>query len=45
VAHTGVPMHTDAKHAIAHNKIMVIDGYEVLTRSLNFTKAPEEHNA
>jgi phosphatidylserine/phosphatidylglycerophosphate/cardiolipin synthase-like enzyme len=35
----------DAQHAIAHNKIFVIDGYLVLTGSFNFTKAAEEHNA
>jgi len=35
----------DAKHAIAHNKIMVIDGEVVITGSFNFTKAAEEHNA
>jgi phosphatidylserine/phosphatidylglycerophosphate/cardiolipin synthase-like enzyme len=35
----------DAKHAIAHNMIMVIDGETVITGSFNFTKAAEEHNA
>jgi len=35
----------DAEHAIAHNKIMIIDGYLVLTGSFNFTKAAEENNA
>ncbi|HEV7923832.1 MAG TPA: phospholipase D family protein [Verrucomicrobiae bacterium] len=45
VAHAGIPTYIDAKHAIAHNKIMVIDGYEVLTGSFNFTRAAEEHNA
>jgi phosphatidylserine/phosphatidylglycerophosphate/cardiolipin synthase-like enzyme len=34
-----------AKHAIAHNKIMVIDGQVVITRSFNFTKFAEEINA
>ncbi|MGO8697674.1 MAG: phospholipase D family protein [Limisphaerales bacterium] len=43
VAHAGIPTYIDAVHAIAHNKIMVIDGYEVLTGSFNFTKAAEEH--
>ena len=38
-------MQIDAKHAIAHNKIMVIDGQTVITGSFNFTKAAEEHNA
>jgi phosphatidylserine/phosphatidylglycerophosphate/cardiolipin synthase-like enzyme len=45
VAHAGIPTFIDAKHAISHNKIMIIDGYEVLTGSFNFTKAAEEHNA
>lgn len=35
----------DAKHAIAHNKIMVIDGAVVLTGSFNFTAAAENSNA
>lgn len=35
----------DAKHAIAHNKVMVIDGEVVLTGSFNFSKAAEESNA
>src|SRR5713226_8307461 len=41
----GVPTMIDAQHAIAHNKIMVLDGYLVLTGSFNFTKAAEENNA
>ena len=43
--HAGVPTWIDAKHAIAHNKIMVIDSHMVLTGSFNFTKAAEENNA
>ena len=45
VAHEGVPVQIDEKHAIAHNKIMIIDGQTVITGSFNFTKAAEEHNA
>lgn len=41
----GVPTFIDAKHAIAHNKIMIIDGATILTGSFNFTKAAEENNA
>jgi phosphatidylserine/phosphatidylglycerophosphate/cardiolipin synthase-like enzyme len=44
-AHMGIPTFIDAQHAIAPNKIIVIDGREVLTGSLNFTKAAEENNA
>jgi len=43
--HAGVPTWIDAKHAIAHNKIMVIDSHMVLTGSFNFTKAAEVNNA
>ena len=43
--HEGVPTFIDAKHAIAHNKIMVIDSHTILTGSFNFTKAAESSNA
>lgn len=42
---TGVPTFIDTSHAIAHNKVMSIDGSIVLTGSFNFTKAAEERNA
>ena len=45
VAHAGIPVQIDAKHAIAHNKIMIIDEETVVTGSFNFTKAAEEKNA
>jgi phosphatidylserine/phosphatidylglycerophosphate/cardiolipin synthase-like enzyme len=45
VVHAGIPTRIDDRHAIAHNKVMVIDGKTVLTGSFNFTKAAEEHNA
>ncbi|HEX4592175.1 MAG TPA: phospholipase D family protein [Gemmataceae bacterium] len=35
----------DAKHAIAHNKVMVIDRRTVLTGSFNFTNQAERENA
>jgi hypothetical protein len=41
----GIPTKIDAQHAIAHNKVMVIDGQTVITGSFNFTKAAEENNA
>jgi len=41
----GIPVRIDAKHAIAHNKVMIIDGETVITGSFNFTKAAEESNA
>lgn len=45
VAHAGIPTFIDSKHAIAHNKIMVIDSKTILTGSFNFTKAAEQNNA
>ena len=41
----GIPVYIDAAHAIAHNKVIVIDGQTVVTGSFNFTKAAEERNA
>lgn len=41
----GIPTYIDSKHAIAHNKVMVIDKEIVITGSFNFTKAAEEKNA
>jgi phosphatidylserine/phosphatidylglycerophosphate/cardiolipin synthase-like enzyme len=41
----GIPVLIDRKHAIAHNKIMIIDSHIVLTGSFNFTVAAEYHNA
>ena len=45
LAHAGIPTKIDASHAIAHNKVMVIDGETVITGSFNFTRAAEEKNA
>ncbi len=45
LAHNGIPTLIDAAHAIAHNKVMVLDSAVVLTGSFNFTKAAEEKNA
>lgn len=45
LAHAGIPVWIDAQHAIAHNKVMIIDGNTVLTGSFNFTKAAEQQNA
>ena len=35
----------DTKVAIAHNKVMVIDGARVITGSFNFTAAAQKSNA
>jgi phosphatidylserine/phosphatidylglycerophosphate/cardiolipin synthase-like enzyme len=45
LANQGVSTTIDAAHAIAHNKIIIIDGETVLTGSFNFTKAAQEKNA
>src|SRR4051794_9618443 len=45
LAHAGVPVFIDSAHAIAHNKVMILDGETVITGSFNFTKAAEESNA
>src|SRR5437762_11432360 len=45
VAHAGIPTLIDAAHAIAHNKIMLIDGQTIITGSFNFTTNAEQHNA
>ena len=45
VNNVGISTYIDAKHAIAHNKIMIINGATIITGSYNFTKAAEEKNA
>lgn len=44
-ANQGFDMHIDIKHAIYHDKVMIIDDKTVITGSFNFTKAAEEKNA
>ena len=41
----GIPVFIDSKHAIAHNKVILIDDSAIITGSFNFTKAAEERNA
>jgi phosphatidylserine/phosphatidylglycerophosphate/cardiolipin synthase-like enzyme len=45
LANSGIPTWIDDAHAIAHNKVIVIDRETVITGSFNFTKAAEEKNA
>ena len=45
LAHSGIPTKIDSAHAIAHNKVIIIDGEIVITGSFNFTRAAEERNA
>ena len=41
----GVPTLIDANHAIAHNKVIIIDRKVVITGSFNFTAQAEANNA
>ena len=41
----GIPVYIDDHVKIAHSKIMIIDGREIITGSFNFTMAAECHNA
>lgn len=43
--HAGILTLIDDRHAIAHNKIMIIDRKVVITGSYNFTRAAEKSNA
>jgi phosphatidylserine/phosphatidylglycerophosphate/cardiolipin synthase-like enzyme len=45
LADAGIPTYLDRGHAIAHNKIIIIDRSTLITGSFNFTKAAEEKNA
>ena len=40
----GIPIVIDDKCAIAHSKVMLIDGQTVISGSFNFTEAAEEQN-
>ena len=45
LANAGIPVYIDSQHAIAHNKIMIIDRVTLIAGSFNFTRAAEEKNA
>ncbi len=45
LANSRIPTFIGSVHAIAHNKIMIIDGTTAITGSFNFTKAAEVRNA
>lgn len=40
-----IPLRLDASHAIAHNKVIVVDGELVITGSFNFTNSAQTRNA
>ena len=41
----GIPVLIDDRVAIAHNKVLAIDGKHVITGSFNFTRAAQSRNA
>jgi phosphatidylserine/phosphatidylglycerophosphate/cardiolipin synthase-like enzyme len=45
LANMQIPTYIDTRHAIAHNKIIIIDKTTTITGSFNFTKAAQERNA
>lgn len=45
LANSGIPTYIDGQHALAHDKVMILDGIVTITGSFNFTKAAEESNA
>ena len=44
VANAGIPIRIDSRHAIAHNKVVIVDGHTVQQGSFNYTKAAEQSN-
>jgi phosphatidylserine/phosphatidylglycerophosphate/cardiolipin synthase-like enzyme len=40
----GVDVLVDAKHAIAHSKVMIVDSFIVITGSYNFSESAERRN-
>jgi len=45
MANSGIPTFIDAAHAIAHNKVIIVDETTVIGGSFNFSKKAEEKNA
>ena len=45
LVNSGIETWIDSAHAIAHNKVIIIDDRTVISGSFNFTKAAEESNA
>jgi phosphatidylserine/phosphatidylglycerophosphate/cardiolipin synthase-like enzyme len=45
LSNSGIPTFIDSAHAIAHNKIIIIDKRVVIGGSFNFTSAAENKNA
>jgi phosphatidylserine/phosphatidylglycerophosphate/cardiolipin synthase-like enzyme len=45
LTNAGISTLIDSRHAIAHNKVIIIDRETLITGSFNFTKAGKEKNA
>jgi len=45
LSNAGIPVYLDGKHALANNRVIIIDQHILLTGSFNFSKASEEMNA
>jgi phosphatidylserine/phosphatidylglycerophosphate/cardiolipin synthase-like enzyme len=45
IASSGIPIWIDAKHPIAHAKVMIIDTSEVITGSYNYTVSADLYNS
>jgi len=45
LVNAGIPVYLDGIHAVANNRIIIIDKEVVITGSFNFNKASEEMNA
>lgn len=43
--HAGIALRIDFSHNRAHDKVVLIDGFVVMTGSFNFSKSAEESNA
>ena len=43
--HSSIPVHSDDKVAIAHNKVMIIDEKLTITGSYNYSEAAQHRNA
>src|SRR4030043_789782 len=45
LGNSGMSVKIDAQHAIAHNKVMIVDGETVITGSFNFTEGEEDRES
>jgi phosphatidylserine/phosphatidylglycerophosphate/cardiolipin synthase-like enzyme len=45
LANAGIPVYLDGKHAVANNRVIIVDRQVVVTGSFNFNPASEDMNA